>query len=112
MRLSRAALLSLSMRDSQQRLDFAPDELVALGRALEKRERAKAKQRMSQGGKGWKISTPSEGGKTRDKVAAVAGVSGRTYEKAKQVVEAAPVTPPAAGLVPHRTAAGRWRACR
>jgi len=31
---------------------------------------------MSQGGKGWKISTPSEGGKTRDKVAAVAGLSG------------------------------------
>jgi hypothetical protein len=40
---------------------------------------------MSEGGKGWKLSTPSQ---TRDKVAAYVGMGGRTLEKAIAVVEA------------------------
>jgi len=60
------------------------------------RSRTEAKQRQGQrtdihGGK----FPQGEPGKTRDKVAAVTGVSGRTYEKAKQVVEAAERNPEA-----------------
>ena len=51
---------------------------------VEKRERELAKQRITLG----KISTGSEG-KTRDKIAAPLGVSGRTLEKAQIVVRAA-----------------------
>jgi hypothetical protein len=50
---------------------------------------------MSQGGDGAGKFPAPEGGRVRDKVAAVAGVSGRTYEKAKQVVEAAERDPEA-----------------
>ncbi len=39
-------------------------------------------------------------GRTRDKVAAALGVSGKTYEKAKQVVEAAEETPEQFGDLP------------
>jgi autotransporter adhesin len=59
------------------------------------RSRTEAKERMSQGGKVGKIALPSDAGRVRDKVAAVTGVSGRTYEKAKQVVEAAERDPEA-----------------
>jgi hypothetical protein len=58
---------------------FTPSEMVAIGGAIEELERAAAKQRMSEGARVGQISTPS--GRTRDKVAAAVGVSGRTYEK-------------------------------
>lgn len=92
----------LGERDENlQRLDFAPDELVALGRALEERERARAKERILVGHNQYtepsgNFPAPSKG-RVRDKVAAVAGVSGRTYEKAKAVVEAAEQDPEAFG---------------
>lgn len=73
--------------ENTERLDFAPDELVAIGRALEDRERAAAKQRS--GMRTDLRETFPEVGRVRDKVAAAAGVSGRHYEKAKAVVEAA-----------------------
>jgi ParB family chromosome partitioning protein len=92
------------------RKDFAPSEAVALGRAIEEREKEEAAQRQmaSRAKKGQKIGAPKgsggvattlrEGespakGKTRDKVGEVVGMSGRTYEKAKQVVEAAEEQP-------------------
>lgn len=40
---------------------------------------------MSEGGKVGKISTPSTIGKSRDKIGAFAGVSGRTVEKTAAV---------------------------
>ena len=40
-----------------------------------------------------KVSTPSEVGKSRDKVGAAVGVSGKTYEKMAAVVDAAEEDP-------------------
>lgn len=77
------------------RLDFAPSEAVDIGRALEDREREKAKERQASG---WgnhsgsdKLSEPN--GNTRDKVGKAVGMSGATYDRAKQVVEAAEQEP-------------------
>src|SRR5262249_22328033 len=50
---------------------------------------------------GGKFPPPSgANGKTRDKVAEAVGMSGRTYEKAKQVVEAAKAEPEKFGDLP------------
>jgi N6-adenosine-specific RNA methylase IME4 len=56
-------------------------------------EQAAARQRMSEGGKAAKVSTPSDAGKTRDKIGAFAGVSGRTVEKIAAVMDAAAESP-------------------
>ena len=81
------------------RKDFLPTEIDAIRRTVEPLERAAAKQRMSEGGKGVEISTPS--GKARDKVGAFAGVSGRTVEKIAAVCEAAEAEPERFGhLIP------------
>jgi len=74
------------------------DDLVEIGRRIEALEKAQAKERQkaTQPKKGQKIGEgggnlppplPSETGKTRDKVAAAVGISGKTYEKVKAVVE-------------------------
>jgi N6-adenosine-specific RNA methylase IME4 len=75
--------------ENAHRKDFAPSELVAIAATVEQRERELAQRRMTLG----KISTGSERGKVRDKVAAPLGVSGRTLEKAKAVVHAAEAEP-------------------
>jgi N6-adenosine-specific RNA methylase IME4 len=67
---------------------LTPSELVAITRAVEQRERELARERMTLG----KISTGSAG-RTRDKLAAPFGISGRTYEKMRAVVDAAEVEP-------------------
>jgi hypothetical protein len=54
------------------------EEIDAIRLTLEPMERAAAKARMAEGGKGRKVSGPSD---TRDKIGAFAGVSGRTVEK-------------------------------
>ena len=71
------------------RKDFTPSELVAIGEDVEREERERAKERMTLG----KVSTGSDTGKTRDKTAACLGISGRTYERAKAVVDAAKAAP-------------------
>jgi ParB-like chromosome segregation protein Spo0J len=82
------------------RKDFTPSEAVAIGKAIEELEKPKAKER--QKAKLKKGSTPpvveschdgESNGKTRDKVAAAVGMSGKTYEKAKVVVDAAEQDP-------------------
>jgi len=75
--------------ENAERKDFLPSEIDAIRRAMEPAEKAAARERMSEGGKGWKVSTPSEPSKTRDKLGAFAGVSGRTVEKIAAVVAAA-----------------------
>jgi ParB/RepB/Spo0J family partition protein len=72
------------------RKDFLPSEIDAIRRAMEPIEKAAAKERMSEGGKGAKISQPS---RSTDKIGAFAGVSGRTVEKIAKVVEAAEAEP-------------------
>ena len=73
------------------RKDFTLSEAVAIKRALEPLEKAAAKERMREGARVGKVSTPS--GKTRDKIAAVTGMSGRTLEKAEAIVAAAEAEP-------------------
>jgi hypothetical protein len=89
------------------RKDFTHSEKVAIGRALEVLEKEKAKERQkatrlegkgkqagANDGKGkFPPPSPSDKGKVSDKVAAVVGMSGKTYEKAKAVVEAAEQEP-------------------
>lgn len=88
--------------ENVQRKDFTPSEAAAIARALEPGEREAARERQAAAG-------PAEGrgakrtgggnfpqpvkGKTRDKVAAYVGMSGRTLEKARKVVEAAEESP-------------------
>jgi ParB-like chromosome segregation protein Spo0J len=79
------------------RKDFSPSELVAIGRAVQELEREKARERQvelgrSHGAPSGKFPEGSKG-QTRDKVAATLGVSGRTYEKAAQIVQAADKEP-------------------
>lgn len=75
--------------ENTQRLPFLPSEAVAIGSIIEEREREAAAKR--QGGRppktGGNLPPVSETGKTRDKVAAALGMSGRSYEKAKAVVD-------------------------
>lgn len=80
------------------RKPFTHTEAVAKGRQIEELERRRARQRQAQAGpsrgRGAKASgsgnlPEAEHGDTRDKVAAAVGMSGRTYEKARKVVETA-----------------------
>ena len=83
------------------RKEFTPSEKVAIGKALEELERPKAKERQQESGRefgrgklgGGKFTQPNDTGKTRDKVAAAVGMSGPTYEAAKQIVDAAEESP-------------------
>jgi hypothetical protein len=83
------------------RMELTYQEIVNVGRRIEEFEKPKAKQRQKAGGGGTgsgKLPAPSP--PVRDKVASALGVSGRTYEKAKQVVEAAEAEPAKFGDLP------------
>jgi ParB family chromosome partitioning protein len=97
------------------RQQLSPSEVVELGRKIEELEKPKAKERQAKagptGGKGAKATGSGKlpepvKGDTRDKVASSLGVSGRTYEKAKQVVEAAKQEPEVFGDLPEKMDAG------
>lgn len=60
---------------------------IAIVQKLESHYAEKAKQRMSEGGRGGNISTPL--GKTRDQLGEKAHVSGRNYEKGTTVLDKA-----------------------
>lgn len=102
-------LLKAERDENTCRLDFAPTEAVAMGEKLSKFEARDAKARQAQAGpskgKGkkqtgsGKLPEPVKGD-TRDKVAAALGMSGRTYEKAKQVVTMAAEEPSLFGDLP------------
>jgi len=70
------------------RKDLTPSEAVALGRRLEPLARKAAKERQ-----GSRTSGKLPRSQSRDDIGAVVGMSGRTYEKAKRVVEAAEAHP-------------------
>jgi N6-adenosine-specific RNA methylase IME4 len=78
--------------ENTYRKDFTPSEIVAIKRALEPQLAAKAKERMSVGGKGGEIPHPSRG-RAADKVAVFVGKDRRTVEKAEAVVAAAEANP-------------------
>jgi hypothetical protein len=75
--------------ENAHRKDFLPSEIASIMRELEPVEKAAAVERMTLG----KVSPGSEPGRARDKVAAYAGISGRTLDKIKTVVEAAEKDP-------------------
>ena len=80
-----AEIVRGELAENAERKDFLPSEIDAIRRMLEPVERAAAKARMTLG----KISTGSDAGKTRDKIGAFAGVSGRSVEMIAAVVDAA-----------------------
>jgi N6-adenosine-specific RNA methylase IME4 len=75
-----------SFAENAFRRDFLPSEVDAIRRALEPLERAAARKRMSNGGKGVKISQPC---RTLDRIGSFAGLSGRSVEKIRAIMEAA-----------------------
>jgi len=86
-------VLSGELAENTCRKDLRPSEIVAVGRAIQELEREKARQRQielgkSRGDPSGKFPEGSQG-RTHDKIAAVLGVSGKTYEKAVKIVEAA-----------------------
>ena len=70
------------MAENGQRKDFTPSEAVAIARTVEARERELARRRMTLG----KLSPGSERGRTRDRIAACLGLSGKSLEHAQKVV--------------------------
>jgi ParB family chromosome partitioning protein len=82
--------------------ELTPREAVDLGRQLEELERPNAKERQGRRGQERSGKSPEqeEAGQSRDHVAAAVGMSGRTYEKGKAVVEAAEEDPEAFGDLP------------
>ncbi|MCH9050081.1 MAG: hypothetical protein IIA72_03220 [Proteobacteria bacterium] len=76
------------MAENAIRKDFLPSEIDAIRRALEPAEKEAANERRTANLPNAKVSH-SGVGRSTDKIGAFAGVSGRTVEKIKGVVEAA-----------------------
>lgn len=107
--------------ENQCREGFNPEEAVAAGKAIEAWEKPKAADRMEQGGKKAGRGRPAaksigsenfsdpipDAGNTRDKVAEAVGMSGPTYDKAKEVVEAAEADPKLRPIVDEMNASGK-----
>jgi ParB/RepB/Spo0J family partition protein len=97
--------LEAEREENACRLDYTPSEAVAAAAPIEKVlvEEARKRQATSTGGARPRLKTASGKlpeavkGQARDKVAAAVGMSGRTYEKAKEVVAAAEAGPDAYG---------------
>lgn len=77
------------------RKDFLPTEIEAIRRAMlpKEQEAARERQAMAGGSAPGKLPEAVEPARTRDKIGAFAGVSGRTVEKIAAVVEAAEQQP-------------------
>lgn len=90
---SATSILIAERDENTCRKDFTPSEAVALGRRLEELERPAAAERQQESGKRYGKGSgdspePIEAkGDTREKVGGAVGMSGRTYEKAKTVVD-------------------------
>lgn len=98
------ALAQAQQDENTCRKDFAPSEMVAMGKRLEVVEKPKAEAREKAGVRHEPSGNLPQGatGETREKVAQAVGVSGRTYDKAKAVVEAAEEDPDTFGHLPKR----------
>jgi hypothetical protein len=75
------------------RKNFLPTEIYAIWQALEPLERAAAKKRQGTRNDLVENFHNVHGGKTRDRIAACAGISGRTLDKIAAVMEAAEADP-------------------
>ena len=93
--------LRAELYENTDRENMTPSEIIAAGKLIEGLEKGQARERQAQAGpetgRGKKTTAsgnfPEAVGRARDKVGAVFGISGRTYEKAKQVVAAAEQDP-------------------
>jgi ParB/RepB/Spo0J family partition protein len=106
-----AELLLAEREENVCRKPFTLSEAVSLGRALEDLERPAAEARKKAGTNqhtepSGKLPEASKGD-TRDKVAEAVGLSGRSYEKAKAVVEAAEKDPDLLPLVQEMDRTGK-----
>jgi ParB/RepB/Spo0J family partition protein len=72
--------------ENAYRKNFLPSEVDAIRRKIEPLERTAARERMSNGGKGAKVSRPS---RALDRIGSFAGLSGRSVEKIAAVMDAA-----------------------
>jgi len=87
-------LRSAEADENRVRLDLTPSEAVAVAAYFEEEEKKKAEARERAGKKEPRENFPRvEKGRTRDLLASRVGMSGRTLEKAKAVVEAAEKKP-------------------
>jgi len=90
------AALRIEISENEQREPFTFTEKMDFARILDEIEVAKAKERMSLGGKGGISSegvfpgTPLEKGKRRKIIADKIGMSGSSYDRAKYIAENAP----------------------
>lgn len=84
-----AEIVRGELAENAERKDFLPSEIDAIRRTLEPVEKAAARERETLG----KVCRGSEPGKTRDKIAAFAGVSGETVRKIAAIVAAAEAEP-------------------
>jgi N6-adenosine-specific RNA methylase IME4 len=109
-----ASELKAERDENTCRKDFCPSEAVALGERLEALERPKAKERQAAAGpkegKGKKKigsgKLPQAVGRTRDVVGAAVGMSGKTYQQAKAVIQAAAENPALLPIVEKMDATG------
>ena len=91
------AALRIEISENEQREPFTFTEKMDFARVLDEIESAKAKERMSLGGKGGISSegvfpgTPLEKGKRRKIIADKIGMSGSSYDRAKYIAENAPL---------------------
>jgi hypothetical protein len=99
--------LRAQMSENMERKDFTRTEMVEIKRAVESREKAKAKERMVAAHASPGNLPEQDKGRIRDKAAAIAGVSGRTLEKAEAVVEAAEADPSLAPVVEEMDRTGK-----
>jgi N6-adenosine-specific RNA methylase IME4 len=86
-------VVSGEFAENVDRKDFTLSELVAIGEDVEAEERERAKER--QGSRTDLVATCHEVGfgRTRDRTAQKLGISGHTFERAKEVVEAGRAEP-------------------
>lgn len=103
-------LLNGERAENTVRKDFTPSEAVAIGRAIEERQRKQNEARMLAGTNQYTEPSdklPQGSGRTRDVVGRAVGMSGGTYEEAKAVVKAAEADPTLKSLVEEMDLSGR-----
>jgi hypothetical protein len=107
-----AGVVDAELAENAFRKDYLPSEIDAIRRTIEPLEQAAARERqvggLNRGQQRAPVVENFHNGKTRDKVAAFVGVSGRTLDKIKDVCEAAEAEPERFGsLVAHMDRTGK-----
>jgi N6-adenosine-specific RNA methylase IME4 len=100
-------LLQAEADENAVRLNFSPSEAVAVGEALREREAERARERRTANLPNGKVARLDKPGRVRDKVAGCVGLSGRNYEMARAVAEAADADPEYGDLVAEMDRTGR-----